>query len=127
MSEFKLSPRDVEFIRNLLRQGSSKWPGRTACLRRARKKVLVGRTKDGKPISKFHWQCATCKRWTNNEKEMEVDHVVEIGSFNGDWNEYLFRHFPQTDDGLQALCMVCHLKKTKAFNSARSMWKRKSP
>jgi 5-methylcytosine-specific restriction endonuclease McrA len=55
---------------------------------------------------------------------MEVDHIIEIGSFNGNWNEYLFRHFP-AQENLQALCVPCHLKKTKAFNSARTRWKRK--
>lgn len=125
MSKSKLHPDDVEWLRNAIRQSSITWPGRTKCLRLARKKVLVRRSKKGKPIYKFHWQCAKCERWTKNEKQMEVDHIVEIGSFDGDWNEYLFRHFPVVETGLQALCLVCHLKKTKAWNSAQSQWERK--
>jgi hypothetical protein len=124
MKKFALPSDDVEFIRNLLRQGSVKWRGRAECLRRARKKVFVRKTKDGKDIYKFHWQCAICLVWYRDEKMMQVDHVEEIGSFNGDWNEFLFRHFPP-QDGLQCLCEPCHLKKTLAYNSARTRWKRK--
>lgn len=120
----KLKPQDVEWLRNAIRQASVKWPGRAECLRRARKKVLVGRTKKGKATYKFHWQCAKCLRWERNEKLMEVDHINEIGPFCGDWNIHLFKHFPE-QDGLQALCVVCHMKKTNAFNSARTKWKRK--
>lgn len=126
MSKFQLSPGDVEWLRKAIRQASIKWPGRAACLRRARKRVLVRRAENGNPIYKYHWQCAVCLKWTKNEKLMEVDHVIEIGSFNGDWNEYLFRHFPRDPRGLQAICVPCHLKKTKAFNSARSKWTRKN-
>lgn len=125
MSDFKLRDADVEFIRNLLRQGSVKWPGRADALRAARKKVFVRKSKKGKSIYKFHWQCAKCLRWHRDVKEMEVDHEIEIGSFNGDWNEHLFRHFPPDRSRLQVLCIACHLKKTKAFNSARTKWERK--
>lgn len=125
MSQFKLRDADVEFLRNLLRQGSVKWPGRSEVLAAARKKVRVGLTKKGKPKTKFHWQCAKCLRWYRDEAEMEVDHIVEIGSFEGDWNEFLFRHFPPDRAKMQALCIPCHMKKTKAFNSARTRWERK--
>ena len=122
---FKLRDADVEWIRNLLRQGSVKWPGRAEALRNARKKVLVGKYRNGKPKYKYHWQCAACLKWHRDEEEMEVDHIVEIGSFNGDWNEYLFRHFPPDRTRIQALCIPCHMKKTKAYNSARTRWQRK--
>ena len=56
---------------------------------------------------------------------MEVDHIVEIGSFKGDWNEFLFRHFPPDRAKLQVLCITCHMKKTKAFNSAKSLYVRR--
>lgn len=124
MAEYTLPQDDIDFIKNLLRQGSVKWQGRAECLRRARKRVMVRRSKTGQPIYKYHWQCASCRRWTKNEKLMEVDHIIEIGSFNGDWNLYVPRVFCGQDN-LQALCVVCHLKKTKKFNSARTRWKRK--
>ncbi len=125
MDNFKLRDADIEFLRNLLRQGSIKWPGRAECLRNARKRVFIRRAKNGNPIYKFNWQCASCLRWTKDEKAMEVDHIVEIGEFKGDWNEHLHRHFPPDRKKMQALCVSCHMKKTKAFNSARTKWARK--
>lgn len=126
MNKFALPPDDVEWLRNAIRQASITWPGRKECLRLARKRVLVKRSKKGKAVYKYHWQCAKCGRWTKDEKQMEVDHIIEIGSFEGDWNSYLFRHFPNVKTGLQAMCLVCHLKKTKAWNSAQTQWKRKA-
>jgi hypothetical protein len=125
MSSYKLRDADVIFLRNLLRRGSVRWPGRAEALQDARKKVLIRRSKTGKPIYKYHWQCAVCKRWHKDVAEMEVDHIVEIGPFKGDWNEFLFRHFPPDRAKMQVLCIPCHMKKTKAFNSARSLYTRK--
>jgi hypothetical protein len=56
---------------------------------------------------------------------MQVDHVVEISSFCGDWNVFLPRMFPQLESALQVLCILCHMKKTNAFNAAHLKWKRK--
>lgn len=123
MAEYILPQDDIDFIKNLLRQGSVKWKGRSECLRLARKRVLVRKNKAGQPVYKYHWQCAHCRRWTKNEKLMEVDHIIEIGQFTN-WNEYIPRVFCDQEN-LQALCVACHLKKTKAFNSARTKWKRK--
>lgn len=123
---FQMSQDDIDFVRNLLRQGSTKWPGRAECLRLSRKRVLIRYSKTGQPVYKYFWQCASCRQWYRDVKSVEVDHVSEIGSFNGDWNEYLFKHFPRPiAEKMQVLCIACHLKKTKAFNSARSKWKRK--
>lgn len=117
-------PDDIKFVMNLLRQGSIKWRGRTECLRKARKKVLVGYTKDGKPKYKYHWQCAKCRKWFRQEKQMEVDHIVEIGSFCGDWNIQIPKILTEAEN-LQALCIGCHMIKTKQYNSARVMYERK--
>lgn len=119
-----LTPEDEKFIINILRQGSVKWPGRSECLRRARKKVFARKNKKGQSVYKFHWQCATCKEWRRDEKDMEVDHIIEIGPFNGDWNYFIPRIYARQNN-LQALCVICHMKKTRAYNSARSMWTRK--
>lgn len=124
MKKFQLPPSDVEFIRNLLRQGSVKWSGRAECLRRARKRVVVKRGKKRQPIYKYYWKCARCEQWYRDISQMEVDHIVEIGPFTGDWNEHIARHFPPQDN-LQVLCITCHMKKTLAYNSARTRWQRK--
>lgn len=117
-----LPPDDIKFIINALRHESVKWSGRRAALDSARKRVRVGTTKKGKPKYKFHWQCAKCDRWYRNEHDVEVDHVVEIGPFCGDWNRFLLRMFASA---LQVLCTVCHMKKTNAYNAAHLKWKRK--
>lgn len=81
--------------------------------------------KNGNPIYKYHWLCAKCEKWFRDEKKMEVDHVIEIGTFLGDWNSYLVKMFNRRKDALQVLCVRCHLKKTMAFNAANTKWKRK--
>lgn len=125
----KFSKEDIEYIYNLLRQGTVKWSGRAECLRLARKKVLVGRAKNGNPVYKFHWKCAVCGMWFRNEAELEVDHIVEIGgvtSFNGDWNEMIRKIMPRpVSEHLQAICIVCHTRKTKNFMNASKQWERK--
>lgn len=121
---------DIKFLINALRQASVKWSGRKECLALARKKVFVRRSKKGKAIYKYHWQCAVCENWFDNEGSMEVDHIIEFGGYtghNGDWNETIQRLFPRPiADHLQALCVPCHLRKTGLYNSARKKWKRKT-
>lgn len=122
---FQVTKETIDFIINVLRQGTIKWPGRAECLRRARKKVLVGETKSGKPRYKLHWKCAKCGQWFKDQSEMEVDHIVEIGSFSGSWDDFINRMYCEQDN-LQALCQVCHKKKTIAFNNASLRYRRKN-
>jgi hypothetical protein len=119
-------PDDVKFLINALRQASVKWPGRREALDGARKKVREGTTRKGKPIWKYHWQCAHCRQWYRNQTDVEVDHITEIGSFCGDWNKFLAKMFARPVKlKLQVLCVVCHMRKTNAFNAAHLKWKRK--
>lgn len=124
-----LSKADIIFLYNELRKASVIWSGRKEALKLARKKVFVRRAKSGRPVSKLNWQCAVCLKWFRNEKEMEVDHIVEIGGigdFNGDWNETIARIFPRpVSDHLQVCCAPCHLKKTAAYKNARLRYQRK--
>jgi 5-methylcytosine-specific restriction endonuclease McrA len=125
----KYNRDDIKFIYNLLRKGTSVWSGRKEILDQSRKKVLEKRTKKGKPIYKYHWQCASCKNWFRDVNSLEVDHIVEVGgvtSFNGDWNEMINKIFPRpVEEHFQVLCIPCHMKKTNEFNSARTRWNRK--
>lgn len=125
-----LTNDDVRFLFNVLRKASVKWSGRKEVLKLARKKVFDRRSKEGKPIYKFHWQCAACLKWFNKEKDLEVDHIVEIGGitdFKGDWNETISKIFPRpVENHLQVLCLSCHEKKTRKYNSARSLYRRKT-
>lgn len=113
-----LDKETIDLIVNALRQASIKWSGRKSCLQRARKKVHVGRTKEGKDKFKFHWQCNECKEWYSDQKMVEVDHIIEVGPYKGNLHEYAKRLFCRVDN-LQALCSVCHQKKTSGYNSTR--------
>lgn len=121
-NNYILSQEDTIFIKNVLRRGTIKWSGRAECLKLARKRVFLRRSKSGTSIFKFYWQCAVCFEWFKQENSMEVDHIIEIGSFT-DWNEFVVKVFDRSN--LQCLCAGCHLKKTLKFNSARSLYKRK--
>lgn len=129
MSEKLLTKDDIEFLFNELRRASITWSGRKEVLRMARKKVFVRRAKNGNAIYKYMWQCAKCSEWFKNQKDMEVDHIVEIGGvsgFTGDWNVTIHNIFPRpVEKHLQVLCCVCHMIKTNQYNSARTKYKRK--
>lgn len=120
-----MTDEDIKYIQNLLRQGTVKWSGRAECLKRARKKVLVGHGKKSrKPIYKYHWKCAKCRVWSRDEDSMEVDHIVEIGAYEGCLHKYAAKMYCGQEN-LQALCQSCHLKKTLAYSNARIRWNRK--
>ena len=127
--KFELSEEDVKFLFNELRKASIIWDGRKEVLRAARRRVMEGRTKKGKPIYKYHWQCAKCTKWFRDETQMEVDHIVEIGGitkFSGDWNEVISKVFPRPVlEHMQCLCISCHLKKTKQYMAAAHKYVRR--
>ena len=129
MPYYKFTQSDIEFVYNLLRHSTVKWSGRKEALRRARRRFFVRMSKKGKPIFKWKWRCAKCQRWYRNQEDVEVDHINEIGgvtSFNGDWNEMIFKIMPRpVKDHLQVLCVACHLRKTNAYMAAPKKWKRK--
>jgi len=115
---------DIAYILNILRRGTIQWPGRALCLRRARKKVFDGKlTKAGKKVWKYFWQCSICKEWYREESMLEVDHIIEVGPYSGDIHLYASKLYCGQDN-LQALCQVCHQKKTSNFN-ASLLFKRK--
>lgn len=124
-----LTTEDIRFLYNELRKSSIVWDGRQEVLRACRRKVFVRRAKNGNAIYKYEWQCAICSQWTKNSKEMEVDHIVEIGGvtgYTGSFDEVIAKMFPRPVlEHLQALCILCHLRKTNQYNSARTKWKRK--
>lgn len=124
-----LTTSDIDFIYNELRKASVIWSGRKEALALARRRVFERRTREGKPVYKYHWQCAKCAKWFRDEAEMEVDHIIEIGgktAFNGDWNETINRIFPRpVEKHLQVLCRPCHERKTRNYLNARDKWQRK--
>lgn len=110
---------EINYVINILRKGTITSPQRKACLKKARKKVLEGHTEKGKPKYKYHWQCATCRQWSRNINDLEIDHIKEIGPFKGDWN-YFIQAMYCHQDNLQALCVLCHSKKTAVFSAQRA-------
>ena len=124
-----LTSEDIRYLFNELRRASVKWSGRKEVLKLARRKVFLRYSKTGKAIYKFQWQCAGCQKWFKNDKELEVDHISEIGGiteFSGDWNDTIAKIFPRpVDKHLQALCISCHKKKTGIFLAANHKYKRK--
>lgn len=114
----------LDHILNILREGTVTWGGRSECLRRARKRVEEGLFKNGKKKIKYYWQCAKCKAWYRDESSLEVDHIVEIGKRPESVDDivpYIKRMYCDIEN-LQALCIVCHKKKTLAN---ASQWRRK--
>lgn len=124
-----LTTEDIKFIINELRKASIIWSGRKEILQRARRRVMEGRTRDGKPKYKYHWQCAVCSKWFRDVTQLEVDHIVEIGGiteFTGDMNVLIGKIFPRpVEKHLQCLCISCHLKKTKRWQAASHKFTRK--
>jgi 5-methylcytosine-specific restriction endonuclease McrA len=106
---------DFELIVKHLRMASLKSSIRAEALKKNRRKFLVDVHKNGKPKTIFKNQCCDCHNWFL-PSQVEVDHKVEIGSFEGDWNKYIDKMIPDTTENLQVLCVVCHKKKTAFFN-----------
>ena len=119
---YELDKATIKHVLNVLRRGTIVWKGRSECLNRNRKRIIKGEFKNGKPKKKWMYKCEKCLDWFDL-KEMEVDHIEEVGSFTGDFNEYVERLYC-SQENLQALCVTCHAKKTTAFN-ARERFKRK--
>ncbi len=116
-----LDPETIELVLNEIRRATIKWKTRTEVLERNRKQVLeghnIGGKNKGKPKYKFFWHCAKCDDWFRNEKDMEVDHIIEIGTFTGCLNDFANKVFCSIDN-LQVLCISCHAKKTATKNSS---------
>lgn len=119
-----MDKKTERFILNVLRKGTLKYFGRTQALKKARKRFKEGKLKDGSPKWKLHWQCNKCKKWYRDESDVEVDHIEEVGSYNGDIHEYAERMY-NFGDNAQVLCLRCHRYKTNANATVRYKRKKK--
>jgi hypothetical protein len=113
-----------KFILNILREGTIKWEERALCYRKHGRKIKEGELKKGGDKLKWYWKCAKCAMESREATDFEVDHIDEVGSFNGDWTIYINRLFCNQNN-LQLLCVPCHKKKTATKNAAVK-FKRKS-
>lgn len=108
----------ISYLLNILRRGTTIWSGRTACINKTRVKKLVGIFKNGTPKYKYFYYCDECKGEFSSPDQIQVDHIIEVGPFNGNFDDYIRRLYCEQSN-LQNLCKVCHTKKTSVYNSAR--------
>lgn len=103
-------------IRSALRKAFRYWkPAQKA-------KVLARRKYKGKnKRQKYEYQCAKCKEWFK-EKEVQIDHIVEVGSLRcyEDLVEFLKRLTPEDVKAFQILCLKCHKEKTNKYKKNES-------
>jgi 5-methylcytosine-specific restriction endonuclease McrA len=119
-----------EHIIAALRRASLTWSGRQRCLEKFRRRVkttkvlMYSKFKDKNFTLKEKWehQCQICMEWFDISF-IEVDHIVEVGTFKNGFDEPIGRLFDE--DNLQTLCCTCHLEKTKGFMAVKD-FKRKS-
>ena len=106
------------FITSALRGGFNRFPNKYAALKNA----FVGRKKNKKTGRQAaHYKCASCSK-VFPSREIQVDHVnpvvdPEKGFIN--WDVYIDRMFCVVEN-LQALCKVCHKRKTADERRARA-------
>jgi 5-methylcytosine-specific restriction endonuclease McrA len=101
-------------ILNILRQGTLTWHVRNKVLNRGRYQVVVGKRKNGEDKKIWYRKCdGGCgSAYALKDSLLEVDHVVPVLNFKGDWTEYIEKMYCD-EKNLQALCHSCHLKKTQ--------------
>lgn len=119
-----MDKKTVKHILNVLRQGTITWYGRRACLIEGRRREQIATTlKNRKPIYNWKYQCASCKEWFR-EEQIEIDHIEEVGSFTGNFDDYVKRMYCDLSN-LQKLCIKCHTRKTSGNASMRFQRKRR--
>lgn len=118
-----MDKKTEKHILNILRQGTLTWHVRREVLIKHRRKRYLGQWKNGREKSVWEYKCHCCNGYFR-EEEMEVDHIDEVGSFNGNFDDYVRRMFCDITN-LQGLCIPCHKVKTSNFN-AKLKYKRKS-
>lgn len=112
-----MDKKTIKHLISLLRQGTITWYIRNQALNRDRELRLVGQRLSGKPKYKYFYKCQGCKEFTPHKELLEVDHIEAIGHLDIsnpkkiDWSRYLYRMYCDLDN-LQALCNVCHKRKT---------------
>jgi 5-methylcytosine-specific restriction endonuclease McrA len=106
----------INLLKKRLREASRYWPEKHKILKNSRQKIQENNAqfKNGQPKFTTKFLCNSCKK-LYSALEVEVDHIEEVGSFTGDWNEYIDRLFCPMEN-LQVLCKECHKIKTERYN-----------
>lgn len=96
------------FIKNLLRRGSYKWPGRGEAMKKAR-------------VARGLYKCASCEGEQFGPRDIQMDHIEPVvdphKGFTG-WDDYINRMFVG-EEGYQCVCKGCHAVKTAFENLIR--------
>lgn len=102
-----------QFVINLLRRGSYRWPPRNEALKNAR-------------VARNQYKCAHCEG-IFGRKEVSIDHIHPVvdpdEGFTG-WDSYVERMYCELE-GFQILCDTCHDKKTAEEKEVRKASKKK--
>lgn len=114
-----MDKKTIEHIIRQLRAASLIWHVRNEAINRYREHRLVGQYKNGTPKYKYYYPCQGCGEFFDSSDVLEIDHIDEIGSFyeHENWDIYVRKMFCDLDN-LQALCIICHDKKTALANSS---------
>lgn len=110
-----IDKKKLNLIKNEIRKLSLRSKERQTILNSNRKQIQVGTFKDGRPKMVYHYQCNKCKEWFRS-KDVEVDHIEEVGKGHTDLNVLAARILCGVDN-LQVLCVKCHSHKTRNFMS----------
>ncbi len=115
-----LEKETEKLVRSALRVAWMRWPGKKPVLEKACRETFP-KNKDGsrrkKPF-KFY-KCACCNSWEFKLKEVQVDHIVPVGSFKlKHIADYVNRLFCDLSN-LQVICKKCHKVKNKLENDTR--------
>jgi len=95
-------------VRSSLRRGFRYWKPIVQCKLDARRKYTGNNKRQ-----KWEYQCKKCKKWFM-EKEIQVDHIIPVGTLKCSDDIVSFLERLTTEDGYQVLCNQCHNKKTKS-------------
>lgn len=110
----KGEPWYAGYLRDQIRRIWGWSPERRKALNRAR---VPGPRKAGEE----RWVCEGCGAQPLNNKQRDVDHIIECESLNGwdGWGPFIARTLDVQADGLKVLCSGCHDPKSAASNAIR--------
>ena len=114
MKKIKKKPafNKKNFIINLLRRGTFRFPPRSEAIKNAR-------------VDRGLYKCAQCENLFG-PKEIKVDHIQPVVSTSDgfiDWNTYIDRMFPDDSNKFAILCSGCHDSKSAVEREIRKKYR----
>ncbi len=108
--------KKFNFIKGVLRKGTTRWPAKYECLNNAKCGKMVNQH-TGRVAE--HYRCATCSGMFPATMVV-VDHVLPVVPVTGftSWDNTIQLMFCDVS-GLQVLCKPCHKLKSSKENAER--------